>query len=254
MHAYQAVIGKRSSIDLLGTNFDIEQGIYTDPIDVAPDEPADSFYEYLWGGWQMLHIEQSHAWYRMLTDALLKYKVTHVEGNLWFRQVDYRTGAPAGDSQITELASFYAELVAKGGDRAVGEAFYDSWTGVLDRYTLIPEVIDYQTLAIVDPAYGMRPEYPNSSFDLWFLTGDEKYRRTAYQYFAALRANCRVPNGYTVLKDVSTRPMTLGDHFPAYSFSENFKYLYLMFAEPPRFDPKIYYLNTEGKVLRGLRR
>jgi hypothetical protein len=254
MRAYQAVIDKRSSVELLGTNFDIEQGVYTDPIDVAPDEPADSFYEYLWGGWQMLGIEQSRTWYRMLTDALLKYKVTHVEGNLWFRQVDYRTGAPAGDSQITELASFYAELVAKGGDRAVGEAFYDSWTGVLDRYTLIPEVIDYQTLAIVDPAYGMRPEYPNSSFDLWFLTGDEKYRRTAYQYFAALRANCRVPNGYTVLKDVRTRPMTLGDHFPAYSFSENFKYLYLMFAEPQRFDPKIYYLNTEGKVLRGLRR
>jgi hypothetical protein len=254
MRAYQAVIDKRSSIDLLGTNFDIEQGIYTDPIDVAPDEPADSFYEYLWGGWQMLRIEQSRAWYRMLTDALLKYKVVRVDGNLWFRQVDYRSGAPAGDTQITELASFYAELVAKGGDRAVGEAFYDSWTGVLDRYALIPEVIDYQTLAIVDPAYGMRPEYPNASFDLWFLTGDEKYRRTAYQYFTALRANCRVPNGYTVLKDVRTRPMTLGDHFPAYSFSENFKYLYLMFAEPPRFDPSIYYLNTEGKVLRGLRR
>jgi hypothetical protein len=254
MHAYQTVIDKRSSIDLLGTNFDIEQGTYLDPIDVAPDEPADSFYEYLWGGWQMLGIEQSRAWYRMLTDALLKYKVVRVDGNLWFRQVDYRTGAPAGDSQITELASFYAELVAKGGDRAVGEAFYDSWTGVLDRYTLIPEVIDYQTLAIVDPAYGMRPEYPNSSFDLWFLTSDDKYRRTAYQYFTALRANCRVPNGYTVLKDVRTRPMTLGDHFPAYSFSENFKYLYLMFAEPPRFDPKTYYLNTEGKILRGLRR
>ncbi len=254
MRAYAAVIDKRSSIDLLGTNFDVEHGVYLDPVDVAPDEPADSFYEYLWGGWQMLRIEQSRAWYRMLTDALLRYKVLRLNGNLWFRQVDYRTGVPAGDSQITELASFYAELVAKGGDRAVGEAFYDSWTGVLDRYTLIPEVIDYQTLAIVDPAYGMRPEYPNSSFDLWFLTGDEKYRRTAYQYFTALRANCRVPNGYTVLKDVRTRPMTLGDHFPAYSFSENFKYLYLMFAEPPRFDPATYYLNTEGKVLRGLRR
>ncbi|MGB6984605.1 MAG: glycoside hydrolase family 47 protein [Candidatus Aquilonibacter sp.] len=254
MRAYQATIDKRSAIDLLGTNFDIERGAYTDPIDVAPDEPADSFYEYLWGGWQMLGIEQSRAWYRMLTDALLKYKVTRVNGNVWFRQVDYRSGAPAGDTQITELSSFYAELVAKGGARAVGEAFYDSWTGVLNKYTLIPEVIDYQTLAIVDPAYGMRPEYPNSSFDLWFLTGDAKYRATAYQYFTALRANCRVPNGYTVLKDVRTRPMTLGDHFPAYSFSENFKYLYLMFAEPPRFDPSTYYLNTEGKVLRGLRR
>ena len=63
-----------------------------------------------------------------------------------------------------------------------------------------------------------------------------------------------MPNGYTDLKDVRTKPMTLGDHFPAYSFSENFKYLYLMFADNnPRFDPKTYYLNTEGKILRGLR-
>src|SRR5208283_360360 len=50
--------------------------------------------------------------------------------------------------QLTELSAFYAELVAKGGDRAVGEAFYDSWTAALDRYSLIPEVIDYRTLAI----------------------------------------------------------------------------------------------------------
>ncbi|HTX57735.1 MAG TPA: glycoside hydrolase family 47 protein [Candidatus Acidoferrales bacterium] len=253
MRAYETVIAKRSTIDLLATNFDVERGEFTDPIDVAPDEPADSFYEYLWGGWQMLGIAQSRAWYRMLTDALLKYKVVHLDGRLWFRQVDYLTGAPTGDTQITELSAFYAELVSKGGDRGVGEPFYDSWTDVLTRYTLTPEVIDYATLDIVDPAYALRPEYANSAFDLWFLTGDPKYRRTAYQYFAALRANCRVLRGYTTLRDVRTRPMTLGDHFPAYSFSENFKYLYLMFAEPPRFDPSTYYLNTEGKILRGMR-
>lgn len=253
MRAYEAVIAKRSGVDLLGTNFDVEDGTFIDPIDVAPDEPADSFYEYLWGGWQMLGIAQCRAWYRTLTAALLKYKVVRVDGRLWFAQVDYRSGAPAGDSQITELSAFYAELVAKGGDRAVGEAFYDSWTEVLNRYTLIPEVIDYKTLAVVDPAYAMRPEYANSAFDLWFLTKDEKYRRTAYQYFTALRANCRVTNGYTSLRDVRPWPMIQDDHFPAYAFSENFKYLYLMFADAPRFDASNYYLNTEGKVLRGLR-
>jgi mannosyl-oligosaccharide alpha-1,2-mannosidase len=254
MRAYETVIAKRSAIDLLGTNFDVESATFIDPIDVAPDEPADSFYEYLWGGWQMLGIAQSRDWYRTLTDALLKHKVTRVNGQLWFAQVDYRNGAPAGDSQITELSAFYAELVAKGGDRAIGEAFYDSWTEVLDRYTLIPEVIDYRTLAIADPAYAMRPEYANSAFDLWFLTKDEKYRRTAYQYFTALRANCRVSGGYTNLLDVRPRPMIAGDHFPAYAFSENFKYLYLMFSDTPRFDASNYYLNTEGKILRGLRR
>jgi hypothetical protein len=254
MKAYEAAIAKRSTLDLLGTYFDVEKGEFIGTDDVAPDEPADSFYEYLWGGWQMLGIAKTRDWYRVLTDAILKYKVTHAGHRLWFKTVDYQTGASTGDTTMTELAAFYAELVAKGGDRAVGSAFYDSWTHVLDRYQLIPEVIDYRTLAVVDPRYWMRPEYPNSSFDLWFLTHDEKYRETAYRYFQALRANCRTPEGYTVLTDIRTRPMTKGDYFPAYSFSENFKYLYLMFADTPRFDSKHYYLNTEGKIMRGLPR
>ena len=56
-----------------------------------------------------------------------------------------------------------------------------------------------------------------------------------------------------MLTDVRTRPMQQGDYFPAYAFSENFKYLYLMFAGSPRFDANRYYLNTEGKIMRGLR-
>ncbi len=253
MRAFEAVIPKRSSLNLLGTYFDVEKGTFTSTDDTGPDEPSDSFYEYLWGGWQMLHIEQCRDWYSMLTDAILKYSVVTVDGHLWFQTVDYRTGRPTGDSQLSELSSFYAELVSKGGDLTTGSAFYDSWTAVLDRYTLIPEVIDFRTQAIVDAAYAMRPEYANSAFDLWFLTHDDKYRSTGYQYFTALRANCSVEGGYTSLKDIRTRPMTPADHFPAYSFSENFKYLYLMFADSPRFDGSNYYLNTEGKILRGLR-
>lgn len=252
--AFEAAIAKRSALNLLGTNFDVEKGEFIGADDVAPDEPVDSFYEYLWGAWQMLGIAQCRDWYRMLTDAILKYKIMHIDGSLWFKTVDYTTGLPTGDASSSELAAFYAELVAKGGNRAVGEAFYDSWTRVLDKYELIPEIIFCPDLSVMDPRYWMRPEYPNSSFDLWFLTQHEKYRSTAYRYFTALRANCRTGNGYTVLTDVRTRPMTQGDYFPAYSFSENFKYLYLMFADSPRFDGASYYLNTEGKILRGLRR
>src|SRR5579871_2109425 len=253
LRAYDTVIAKRSSLNLLGTTFDVEKGEYVGSDDVAPDEPADSFYEYLWGGWQMLGIEKCRMWWEVLTKAMLAYKLTHVGGLLWFKSVDFRTGLATGDASITELSSFYAEVVAKGGFPIVGKAFYDSWTSVLDRYELIPEVIFYPDLSIVDPRYWMRPEYPNAAFDLWFLTHDETYRRTAYRYFSALREHCRVANGYTVLTDVRPRPMVRGDYFPAYSFSENFKYLYLMFAESPRFDASHYYLNTEGKIMRGIR-
>ena len=251
MKAFEAAISKRSQIDLLGTNFDVEKGDFIGTDDVAPDEPVDSFYEYLWGGWQMLGIAQCRDWYRMLTSALLKYKVTHVDGNLWFKTVDYTTGLPTGDASTSELAAFYAGLAVKCGDRAIGEAYYDSWTRALDKYELIPEVLFYPDLSIILPRYWMRPEYPNSSFDLWFVTRDEKYRATAYQYFSALRKYCRTSSGYTVLTDVRTRPMTQGDYFPAYAFSENFKYLYLLFADTPRFDASRHYLNTEGKILRG---
>ncbi len=254
MNAFSAVMKRKSPLDLLGTSFHVEKGEFIGSDDVAPDEPVDSFYEYLWGGWQLLGIAQCREWYHELTRALLEYKVTHVDGNLWFKTVDYTTGLPTGDASSSELAAFYAELVAKGGDRAVGEAFYDSWTRALDRYALIPEVLFYPDLSIIDPRHWLRPEYPNSAFDLWFLTRDPKYRATAYRYFTALRTHCRTASGYTVLTDVRTRPMTQGDYFPAYAFSENFKYLYLMFADAPRFDASGYYLNTEGKILRGMLR
>ncbi|HET9029599.1 MAG TPA: glycoside hydrolase family 47 protein [Candidatus Aquilonibacter sp.] len=254
MRALRTVIAKRSPLDLLGTNFDVESGEFIDHDDVAPDEPVDSFYEYLWGGWQMLHVGQCRAWYDLVTEPLLRYNSVHYGGHLWFATTDYTTGKPTGNTRLTELSAFYAELVAKGGRRDVGAAFYDSWTAVLQKYGIFPEEIDVATMAITDPRYGLRPEYANSAFDLWFLTGDEKYRRTAYDYFLAVRDHCRVENGYTVLTDIRTTPMTVGDHFPAYSFSENFKYLYLMFAGSSRFDPATYYLNTEGKILRGLRR
>jgi mannosyl-oligosaccharide alpha-1,2-mannosidase len=254
MRAYEAVLEKRSAIGLLGTNFDVEKGEFIGTDDVAPDEPADSFYEYLWGGWQMLQLERCRSWYRECTAALLKYKTVRAGGRLWFQTVDYRTGAPMGAPQLTELSAFYAELVAKGGDRNVGEAFFDSWSAVLEAYAILPTVIDYRDLSIVDAANATRPEYANSAFDLWFLTKNEKYRQSGYRYFQNLRANARVANGYADVADVRPRPMTLADHFPAYSFSENFKYLYLMFADSPRFDSASYYLNTEGKILRGLKR
>ena len=253
LRAYEAVISQRSPLDLLGTYFDVETGTFASPEDVAPNDPADSFYEYLWGGWAMLGRAQCRDWFHALTDALLAHSAERADGRLWFATVDYRTGEKLGHTQ-SELAAFFAEILAKGGYASEGAAYYDAFTAVRRRYEILPEGFDYRTLEVTaDRGNSLRPEYVNAAFDLWFLTHDRKYRDTAYDYFDAFRRHCRVANGYTIATDVTTRPMALGDLFPAYAFSENFKYLYLMFAEPARFDGANYYLNTEGKILRGLR-
>lgn len=250
--AYRAVIRQRSYIDLLGSEFDVERGKFVATDSGAPNPPDDSFYEYLYGAWRMFGDADARDWYRLLTDAILKRQQVLIGSELWFAQVDQRTGARTEHQTQSELGAFYAELLAKGGDRSIGERYFDSWTVIAEKYGLIPEQIDYRDHSIIDPAYLLRPEYANSAFDLWFLTGSQKYRKTAYAHFRALRTHCRVAGGYATISDVRTSPMARGDLFPSYSFSENFKYLYMTFADAPRFNGKNYYLSTEGKILRGL--
>jgi hypothetical protein len=249
--AYSTIIAKRSELDLLGTSFDVERGAFVDVDDAAPNPPADSFYEYLWGAWTLFGDRDALRWYHLLTDAILKHKRTTASGRTWFQNVDCRSGAASGAHTQSELGAFYAELLAKGGNRRIGEAYYDSWTAAADHFTLIPETFDYTDFSIVDPGYQLRPEYANSAFDLWSLTHNKRYRVTGYSHFRALRDHCKVSGGYTIIKDIRTSPMTLGDLLPAYVFAENFKYLFLLFGTTPRFDASQYYLSTEGKVLRG---
>lgn len=44
--AFAEAIKRRSHLDLLGSNLDVETGQWTDTTDVAPNPPVDSFYEY----------------------------------------------------------------------------------------------------------------------------------------------------------------------------------------------------------------
>ncbi len=250
--AQRAVFERRSSLDLLGTTINVETGAWVDPTDNAINPPTDSFYEYLYGGYALFRDKECLYWYETLNAAFNKYVVETYNGLVWYKQVDFQTGALLGRGQ-SELAAFWAELVAAGGDLSLGASYYESWTQVLDRYPVLPEGIDYTTLNATSTSNQFRPEYVNSSFDLYWRTGNELYASTAYQYFVGLRDNARTPNGYTIINDITTTPMTQGDLFPAYGFAENFKYLYLIFARTPRFNTRNFYLSTEGKILRGLR-
>ncbi|MBO0651418.1 glycoside hydrolase family 47 protein [Streptomyces triculaminicus] len=248
--AVRALVERRSGLDLLATTMNVETGRWADRQAVAVDPPADSFYEYLWGAWEMFGDEECRDWFRMLDDALRRHQAERADGLLWFRHVDFGTGATTSRRQ----SSLAVAILPVGGDPGLAADYYRSWTAVLDKYSVIPEQIDYTRLQAVDPRNELRPEYANCAFQLYWQTGEAYYRTTAWRYFQNLRKYHRVPGGYTVVADVTRRPMPQGDHCPAYVFAENFKWLYLTFADTPRFDYAHGYLSTEGKVLRGLRR
>lgn len=248
--ALRAVVERRSSIDLLASRINVESGQWADRAGIAVDPPADSFYEYLWGAWEMFRDEDCRDWFRLFAAALKRHQAEWVDGLLWFKHVDFRTGALLSRRQ----SALSVAVLPVGGDDELAADYYKSWTAVLDKYDVIPEEIDYQRLEAVSTGNALRPEYANCAFQLYWTTGDPYYRTTAWRYFRNLKEYHRVRDGYTVVTDVTARPMTKGDHCPAYVFAENFKWLYLTFAGAPRFDYAHGYLSTEGKVLQGLRR
>ncbi len=250
--AFRAVVDRRSALDLVGTSLNVETGAWVNQT-ATVDPPVDSFFEYLFDGFDLLGDRELLSWYQLLTAAILRHEQETVDGRLWFRRVNMNTGAPVA-RRTSELTAFYAGLLGQSGHFRLGAAFHDSWTAVTARYPLIPEGFDYSTFTATGPGNQLRPEYVDAAFNLWLVSGREIYRDRAYDYYQRVKRTCAVRNGYTIATDVTTTPVTLGDLTSAYWFSENMKYYYLMFAASPRFDYRDNYLSTEGNVLRGLRR
>ncbi|MBT2382903.1 glycoside hydrolase family 47 protein [Streptomyces sp. ISL-11] len=248
--ALRAVVERRSSLDLLASRMNVESGQWADRAALGVDPPVDSFYEYLWGAWEMFRDQDCRDWFKMFTAALKRHQRERAGGLLWFKHVDFRTGALLDRHQ----SSLAVAVLPVGGDDELAADYYKSWTAVLDKYDVIPEEIDYARLAVLNPGNELRPEYANCAFQLYWETADPYYRTTAWRYFQNLRKHHRVRDGYTVITDITKRPMRKGDHCPAYVFAENFKWLYLTFSGTSRFDYGHGYLSTEGKVLKGLRR
>ncbi len=251
--AAQAVYERRSALDLIATTIDIETGRWLSTVSVGPQPPVDSYYEYLLDGYQLFGDTDLLAWFRTLTAALQSRQWDTEGGRKWYRRVLFQTGTLV-DNHESELAAFWAGSLAEAGMKKEADEYLDSFTSVLDRYGIFPEEWDYTDMSIVDGGHQLRPEYADSCLALFVASGgSELYRQRAYRLYQAMKATCRVENGYTILTDITTRPMTLGDLTPGYWFSENMKYFYLLFSSTPRFDYRHNYLTTEGKVLVGLK-
>ncbi len=251
--AARAVYDRRSTLDLLGTTIDVETGGWLDAVSVGPQPPVDSYYEYLYDGYRLFGDADLLAWFTTLTAGLQRRQWDEVAGRGWYRQVQFQSGTQLNTYE-SSLAAFWAGSLGEAGMRKEADQVLEAFRSVLDRYGLLPEQFDYSDMSIRDPGHQLRPEYADSCLALFITSGgSDLYRRRAYQLYQAMKSYCRVPNGYTIIDDITARPMSLGDLTPAYWFAENMKYFYLLFAESPRFDYKHNYLSTEGKILVGLR-
>jgi len=249
--AAKACFDRRSTIDLVADTIDAETGKWLSRrATIGP--PSDSYFEYLYGGWRLFGDVDFKHWYDIHAAAVLKHQAQRVGEHLWFAQVDFETGAPI-DRHQSELAAFYAGLLAKAGDLSSARDYLESWAGVQARFGVLPEGFDYGTFEATRPSNELRPEFADSCLALYVHGAGDRSRNLAKIHFENMKRTSRARFGYTILEDVTTRPMRQGDLCPGYWWAEQMKYYWLLFSGTPRFDYGNNYLSTEGKVLVGLR-
>lgn len=249
--AMKALFDRRSKIDLVADTINIETGVFASRrASIGP--PTDSYFEYLWDGWQLFGDADFKHWYDVHTAAIVKHQAVTADGNLWFPQVDFETGAIL-DHHQSELASFYAGLLAQGGDMARGKAYLASWAEVQAKTGVLPEGYDYAKAAPDRITNELRPEFVDSCLNLFLIEPDDKYRELARTHYENMKSSSRAAYGYTIIDDITTKPMRQGDLCPGYWWSEQMKYYWLLFSDCDRFDYKTNYLSTEGNVFAGLK-
>jgi mannosyl-oligosaccharide alpha-1,2-mannosidase len=240
---------RRSKIGLLADSMDCMTGEWKSRrATIGP--PSDSYYEYLWDGWDLLGDRDCLRMYRECTAAILKYQLQTIHGQLWFVDVDFETGKRINWEQ-DELSSFYGGLLAQGGAAREGAAYTRSWATVQQRYAVLPEEYDAATGKVISPTNSLRPELADAAFNHWMVDRREEWRHIVRDHYLAMKRWNKARYGYADLADVTATPKVQSDHNPGYWWSEQMKYYYLIFADTPRVDYRRLYLSTEGNVLRG---
>ncbi|KAF2014347.1 glycoside hydrolase family 47 protein [Aaosphaeria arxii CBS 175.79] len=113
-----------------------------------------------------------------------------------------------------------------------------------------------------DPAYKNRPEYVESLFYAYRMTGEQRYRDWAWEAFSAMEKYSKAPYGYAQLVDVfRVNPEDWNgngtarwiDEQESYWAAETLKYLYLTFSDVEKTSLDRWVFNTEGHMFRMIR-
>lgn len=246
--ALAATYARRSRIGLVGERFDVESGRWTRTTSHVGAR-IDSYYEYLWKCWRLFGDRDCLAMWTPSIAAVDRYVLEDVHGALWSGQVDMASGRRTGH-EYGALDAFFPGLLAYSGDLRRARRLQDSSFAMWRLHGIEPEAYDYHRGVVTAPEYPLRPEIIESTWYLYRLTGDARYRTMGKVLFEDFVRYCRTDAGYAALKSVVTKEQA--DDMESFVLAETFKYFYLLFAPPRTLDLDEVVLNTEAHPLKRL--
>lgn len=237
---------RRSKLGLVGSAIDIETGQWLDSTSHVGGG-IDSYIEYLWKCWLLLGDKDCLAMWRTSIAAINRYVADDRAGQLWYGHVDMNTGRRTA-TEWGALDAFFPGLLALSGDLDRAKRLQDSSFRMWNLHGIEPELLDYRTMKVLDPAYPLRPEIVESTYYLYHYTHNPRYLAMGRTMFEDFVKYCRTDGGYAALKNVVTKQKD--DDMESFVFAETFKYYYLLFAPAKTLDLDRVVLNTEAHPLQ----
>jgi ER degradation enhancer, mannosidase alpha-like 2 len=246
--AMTGIYQRRSKLDLVGERIDVTNGQWTRR-DSHIGARIDSYYEYLWKCWRLFGDRDCLTMWQPSIAAANHYYPEEVAGMLWYGQVDMDSGRHVGH-EYGSLEAFFPGLLAYSGHLRQARRLQASSFAMWNLNGVEPESYDYASRKVTDPGYPLRPEIVESTFYLYRLTGDARYRAMGRRMFEDFVRYCRTDSGYAALVDVTTHQQA--DDMESFVMAETFKYFYLLFSPPAALDLSRVVFNTEAHPLPRL--
>ena len=244
---------------------------------------GDSFYEYLIKAWRAFPNAQGRSKYRVefdnSMDSVLKFMVSKFpklkwQGtskelhDAWFLN-DLKNGRQV--LNMDHLACFISGALVLGAEHASPNDIVKGYLALAEHMTTLCRDFYHAQASGLSPdvvvaasasgsMYGthnqniQRPETVEAIFYMYRKTGDEKYRKWAWEIFQSMKEMYATDTGWTGIRDVRKKeaalPQNRDDITQTFFFAETLKYLYLTFGSGDEIDLNEWVFNTEAHPVK----
>nr|XP_034839170.1 LOW QUALITY PROTEIN: endoplasmic reticulum mannosyl-oligosaccharide 1,2-alpha-mannosidase-like [Maniola hyperantus] len=228
---------------------------------------GDSYYEYLLKQWLQTGKTINYLLddYMTAMEGVREYLAKRSSPNKRLFIGELASGSEAFNPKMDHLTCFLPGTLALGHANGLPDwhmtlaeqLLYTCYLTYAAHPTfLAPEITHFNMASddmytkTADAHSLLRPEFVESLWYMYQLTGNSTYQDWGWQIYQGLEKYARVENGYTSLNNVKSDKPIPRDMMESFFLSETLKYLYLLFADDRyTIDLSKYVINSEAHPL-----
>lgn len=230
---------------------------------------GDSYYEYLLKQWLQTGKTVNYLLddYMTAIEGVREFLAKRSSPNKYLFIGELTSGSESFNPKMDHLTCFLPGTLALGHANGLPdwhmtmaeELMYTCYlTYAVHPTFLAPEITHFNLASTTDDMYTktadahslLRPEFVESLWYMYQLTGNTTYQDWGWQIYQSFEKYAKVSYGYASLSNVKSEKPVHRDMMESFFMSETLKYLYLLFSDD-RFliDLNKYVINSEAHPL-----